>query len=379
MLPVTITPNSINILFEGRMRTVNKTHINFEAVKAQLRTLNEPKVFGTEHKFAMDKLRDLLDIPSFIARVTEGRVKVGDNAVFFDGEEVKGIIAQRLLEILKNGLDVRPLARFLDRLRNNPDFEKNVQDEVYLFLESGQIPITPDGCFLAFKKVGGDYASSHPLPDGSKLYNRVGDVVAMNREEVDRDRYNTCSRGLHFCSWQYLPQFGMGGEAKVVIVKIAPEDVVSIPNDYNNSKGRAWRYVVVDEVPEDECRHLFDGRPVVSSQGLYDGSEDGYDEGDDCGCDVVGCMGDPDYDENLGPIEEACSDCGGLDEHRDDCDLADEEDAKPETIFKIGRRKWTGAQLIEAVADLGQRGFARKYDIPRTTLQGWLATARQEE
>jgi hypothetical protein len=375
MLPVTITPNSINVLFEGRMRTVNKTHLNFEAVKACLRTLNEPKVFGTEHKFAMDKLRDLLDIPSFIARVTEGRVKVGDNAVFFDGEEVKGIIAQRLLEILKAGLDVRPLARFLDRLRNNPDFEKNVQDEVYLFLESGQIPITPDGCFLAFKKVAADYASSHPLPDGSKLYNRVGDVVAMAREEVDRDRHNTCSRGLHFCSWQYLPQFGMGGEAKVVIVKIAPEDVVSIPSDYNNSKGRAWRYVVVDEVPEDECRHLFDGRPVVSSQGLYDGSDDDhhnyddpelaqemYDEtGDDEQCECA-CEHDPDVDYTA-----------DLDE------VEDEEDAKPEHIFKIGRRKWTAAQLIEAVADLGQRGFARKYDIPRTTLQGWLATARQEE
>ena len=40
-----------------------------------------------------------------------------------------------------------------------------------------------------------------------------------------------------------------------MIVKINPRDVVSIPTDYNNAKGRACRYEVIGEVgvaPTDE-------------------------------------------------------------------------------------------------------------------------------
>jgi hypothetical protein len=403
MLPVTITPNAINILLDGRMRTVNKDHLNFENVKACLMALNGPNI-GNSHASTLDRLRDFLDIPSFVARVTEGRVKISDNAVMFDGEEVKNIIAERLLQILRQGLDVRPLARFLDRLSDNPDFERHIQHEIYLFLESGNIPLTPDGCFLAFKKVGPAYESGHKLPDGALLYNRIGETISMPREEVDRNRYETCSRGLHFCSWQYLPNFGVVGanEDKVIIVKIAPEDVVAIPSDYNNSKGRAWKYVVIGEVPQDECQHLFYNKPVVDELGEYDGrdygdesEEDGglaYDEPtcgvcgeteSECtGCDdeVVGCGADdemdPNYDENLGPITNT------LDEAIDETArfvAAEEEDDEPKIVFKRGRRKWTAEELLEKVADLGQRGFAKKYDIPRTTLQGWLATARQEE
>ena len=62
----------------------------------------------------------------------------------------------------------------------------------------------------------------------------------------------TCSYGLHFCSEGYLRHFG--GD-RVVILKINPRDVVSIPTDYNNTKGRCCRYEVIGEVgvnPEDE-------------------------------------------------------------------------------------------------------------------------------
>ena len=40
-----------------------------------------------------------------------------------------------------------------------------------------------------------------------------------------------------------------------MILKINPRDVVSIPTDYNDSKGRCCRYEVIGEVgvnPEDE-------------------------------------------------------------------------------------------------------------------------------
>jgi hypothetical protein len=41
-----------------------------------------------------------------------------------------------------------------------------------------------------------------------------------------------------------------GGE-RIVILKINPRDVVSIPTDYNNSKGRACRYEIIGELGVD--------------------------------------------------------------------------------------------------------------------------------
>jgi hypothetical protein len=74
--------------------------------------------------------------------------------------------------------------------------------------------------------------------------NSVGQVVSMPRYKVDDNRNNTCSSGLHFCSLSYLKNcFGFGDN--VVILKINPRDVVSIPSDYNNSKGRCCLYEVI--------------------------------------------------------------------------------------------------------------------------------------
>ena len=84
--------------------------------------------------------------------------------------------------------------------------------------------------------------------------NSLGATVEMERNRVDDDKDRTCSTGLHFCSRDYLDHFG--GE-RLVIVKINPRDVVSIPSDYNDSKGRACRYEVVDEIDKEKADAAF--------------------------------------------------------------------------------------------------------------------------
>jgi hypothetical protein len=71
----------------------------------------------------------------------------------------------------------------------------------------------------------------------------------MPRNQVDDNKDNTCSAGLHFCSFDYLKSFG---GSRIMILKINPADVVSIPSDYNQQKGRTWRYTVIGEVPAEE-------------------------------------------------------------------------------------------------------------------------------
>jgi len=101
--------------------------------------------------------------------------------------------------------------------------------------------------------------------------NSVGNVLEMPRNEVDADKDRTCSTGLHFCSYDYLKSFH--GE-RVVVLKINPKDVVSIPSDYNNSKGRTCRYEVVDEIE-------LDRKGGLPTEKLPEGCTTQYSEYDD--------------------------------------------------------------------------------------------------
>lgn len=209
-----------------------------------IRTAVEDAVVGAEAKG-----------PDYLPK---GTVSVTRNAVLFNGRPIDGVLVDRILWLLSEGFDIMPMVRFLENLYQNPaDFAR---DELYLWLENSDLPITEDGCFLAYKNVNGDYTSIH---DG-RTKNNPGTVVQMPRQQVDPVRDRTCSRGLHFCSKSYLPHFSRGSNGRTVLLKINPADVVSIPSDYNNAKGRAWKYEVLHDVADPQATSW---KAVVSVNG----------------------------------------------------------------------------------------------------------------
>jgi hypothetical protein len=108
----------------------------------------------------------------------------------------------------------------------------------------------------------------------------------MPRNQVDEDKDRTCSKGLHFCSIKYLPHFSDHNGGHTMMVKINPADVVAIPADYNNTKGRCSRYEVVNEYTEDWRSKLGRGESGWDAD-LYDedGSEyEDYDEDEEPFC-----------------------------------------------------------------------------------------------
>jgi hypothetical protein len=131
---------------------------------------------------------------------------------------------------------------FVENMLQNPS--KRAVDELFDFIEACDLPITEDGCFLAYKKVRGDYMDCR----SGSIRNAVGDTPSMERNMVDEDSSRTCSYGLHACSYEYLKHFG---GARCMVVKINPKDCVSFPKDYNNSKLRCSGYEVVGEIPLD--------------------------------------------------------------------------------------------------------------------------------
>lgn len=197
----------------------------------------------------IERIRSLLDPAAQIAEtLTDTDVKLVGGSVLFRGQRIANThLEDRLLDLAANGMDITPWKRFVARIEANPSAKS--RSEIHLFCEEGNLPITEDGCILAYKRVTEDYTDCRTR----SFDNSVGNVLQMARQSVDDNRDNTCSRGFHFCSQDYLRVF-LGGRGRIMVVKIAPEDVVSIPNDYNNTKGRTWRYEVVGEIDVTEER-----------------------------------------------------------------------------------------------------------------------------
>jgi hypothetical protein len=170
-----------------------------------------------------------------------GKVSVTRSSIRYDGEEITGVLVERILAMLADGFDIMPMIRFLENLYLNP--AEYAREELYLWLENNNLPITEDGHFLAYKTVKPNFKSHH---DG-RTDNTPGTIVSVPRESVDTVRAHTCSTGLHFCSHSYLSD-GPMASGVIVLLKINPADVVAIPDDYNNAKGRAWKYEVLSVV-----------------------------------------------------------------------------------------------------------------------------------
>lgn len=216
--------------------------------------------------------------------LTEAQVTVEHGIVRYQGKEMDNTLTRRMIQMLEEGFDISPLKLFLINLQQNPSYR--AVTELYGFLEKGNLPITEDGHFLAYKKVDSDYKDCHT----HTINNSVGEIVSMPRNSVDEDSRNECSNGLHFCSRSYLSNFP--GE-HIMIVKINPEDVVAIPADYNSSKGRTCRYEVIGELEEEgklEGSFRDTGtRPPVDEDWLAEDDnelDDDFDFDDDADVDV---------------------------------------------------------------------------------------------
>lgn len=229
--------DSITVFLDGNSYTINKQAHTYELVLKAVRDGN------------VDALRDAINIRQGIVKslVETGgsKVRIEEDAIYYDDREVTGLIASRIFEMLRLGLSVKPMVRFLENMMENPS--KRAVDELFGFIDACRLPITEDGHFLAYKRVRDNYFDVH----SGTMDNSVGKILEMPRNMVDEDKNRTCSTGLHFCSYDYLAHFG--GE-RIMVLKINPRDVVAIPADYNNSKGRTCRYEVVDELPVNEYR-----------------------------------------------------------------------------------------------------------------------------
>jgi hypothetical protein len=250
--PYLIQGKNIVVVIGNKSHTVSKTHISYQKVLDAIKAND------------WETVKDVIEPKKVVLNYGAGNVSVQGETLFWKGEELHTTLATRMITMLQEGFPVEPMVAFMENLMSNPS--KRAVTELYGFLEKNSLPITPDGHFLAYKKVRDSFLDVH----SGKFDNSVGKVVEMERNKVDDDKNNTCSTGLHFCGMSYLNSFG--GE-RTVIVKINPRDVVSIPTDYNEAKGRACRYEVIGELGV-EAEEAFTS-PVQENANMQFGSPNG--------------------------------------------------------------------------------------------------------
>lgn len=297
MLPHIYQGNSLTIVIEGKQHTINRdTHPNFAKIIDAIRAND------------WDSVPNLVDMTRVIADYASanGDIEVKDGDVFYQGRPFANAITDRLLTMLEEDFPVEPLCNFLSNLKDNPS--KRAVDELYLFLENNSLPLTPDGHFLAYKKVRDDYKDIH----SGTFDNSVGQICEMPRNEVNEDRDQTCSDGLHFCSLEYLPNFGSSTGNHVMIVKINPADVVSIPSDYNNAKGRTCRYEVIGEHEAENRDYTEAFDRIVVGDFEDDNDEDEFNDFEDFD------LFDDDFDLENGNVREVYTDSNGRYRYSDD-------------------------------------------------------------
>ena len=225
--PFIIQGNNVTVVIGNKPHTISKTHITYQKVVDAIKAGD------------WDTVRDTINPKKVVLNYGAGNIEVQGEKLFWKGTEMHGAIVDRMVAMLQDGFPIEPLVKFMENMMENPSYR--AVNELYGFLEKNRLPITPDGHFLAYKKVRENYKDVH----SGTFDNSVGQTVTMERNQVNDNKEETCSAGLHFCSQNYLNHFG--GE-RVMILKINPRDVVAIPRDYNDSKGRCCSYEVIGEV-----------------------------------------------------------------------------------------------------------------------------------
>lgn len=239
---------TLTVVVGDRPRSINRDHPFYSEI---VTLVADPQADEAWLLDLLDPLNPLRDI-----KIDGGSIEIHQTTVTRNGEPLPAYLQERIVDAVRAGLPIDGWKLFVERTYANPSF--TARDELAKFMDKSGLSMTPEGKFLAFKRVREDYGSIHANPDGTHLDNSIGRTVVMpgGRKAVNADRNSTCSVGLHVCSQKYLSKY-YSGTGRIVIVEVDPADVVSVPYDCNNTKARVWRYTVVGEVPlstEEEAR-----------------------------------------------------------------------------------------------------------------------------
>lgn len=267
----TITNDSVSVVIDGRVITVRRGAVNFDAARAAV--LAEQ----------WDGIEKVLVPGHAVERWLGNGFAFRDGCIVYGDERVDARLSNRLLRMAEEGADPTAWMKFWRRLQNNPSMRST--EQLYGFLEHRGIPVDAEGYILAYKSIRNDYKDHHT----GKCDNSVGQVLSMPRNRISDDPNQACHYGFHVGALEYAGTFG-GDGSRIVICRVDPADVVCVPYDHSMQKVRVCRYEVVAE----------QDRPEFLSSTYEDVRPEDDDEDDD--------EEDGDYDDEAGPYRDDLDD-----------------------------------------------------------------------
>jgi hypothetical protein len=158
-------------------------------------------------------------------------------------------------------------------------------NQLWDFLQNKGIPLTEDGCFLAYKSVRQDFKDHH----SGQFDNSPGKVHEMPRNQISDDPRVECHEGFHVGALEYAKNTWSG--ARLVVCKVDPENVVSVPHDHNSQKMRVCKYEVTGH---HNGTHL---PSTTFKEDTHDDEGDENEEGEDVDVQDLSPGTDPEPDE----------------------------------------------------------------------------------
>jgi hypothetical protein len=280
-IPYVIKTNgSVTLYLNNECLTVATDHPNYN------------KIIDAIKSNDFSNIENLVNVAKAVTQYTSGRVKIVNGEIFYGDFAVHNTLTDRIIKMMGEGFKFDHMIKFLDNLMQNSS--KRAVDETYWFLENYGLPITDDGCFLAYKAVRNNYTDIY----SGKFDNSVGSVVNMARNQVDDNYGVDCSHGLHVGALDYVVGYGhfakgqpiTEGGNRLLLVKVNPKDVVSVPKYEGHTKMRVCEYTVVSEI-KDVVKEL-DKVVYTSNAGNLNPDYDGSD------WDTVANDGEFKYDES---------------------------------------------------------------------------------
>lgn len=265
---------SLTMVLKNKPVVINDRHRYFTRIKQML-------VSGESEDKILKMVESVAIRPQDVRQVSKGRAEVRNGKVYLDGKEVHNAVSQRIYDFIRQDLPFDHLLRFLENVKKNPSHR--AQEELFTFLEHQNLPITPDGCFYAYKAVQPNLMDIY----SGTIDNSIGNVISMERPDVDDDCTRGCSKGLHCGTLEYAESYG-GSNCRLIIVKVNPADVVSVPKDCSCQKVRTCKYIchveyekpLVDPMYDDNMQSAVTQYDDIDWDEVDDLDDDYFDDGD---------------------------------------------------------------------------------------------------
>lgn len=208
MLSHIISNSGVTVVFDDGPKMLHKNAPGYQEAIEAIKLNN------------ITKLRELMDPKWAIMRYSNNELSFEtDGSISFEGLRLGTKFTSLLKSSMSRHLPWHVLAKFLTNCLANPSLR--AQKEVEHMLEHDGLPITEDGCFLAYK-----LATVDNLDSDTGLFDcSIGKVVEMPRDRIIKNVRRGAERGFSAGGKPYLNTAFAG---KVIIVKINPADLVGI-------------------------------------------------------------------------------------------------------------------------------------------------------